>query len=59
MERLLHGIPNVLVYIDDVLIKGVTREEHLHAVEEVLARLEQAGLKLKRSKCFFMLPSVE
>ena len=59
MERLLHGIPNVLVYIDDVLIKGVTREEHLRAVEEVLARLEQAGLKLKRSKCFFMLPSVE
>ena len=40
-----------LVYIDDVLVIGHTFEEHLHNLEEVFARLEKAGLKLKPSKC--------
>ena len=59
MERLLQGIPNVSVYLDDILITGKSNEEHLKTVEEVLARLEKAGLRLKRSKCKFMLPSIE
>ena len=28
MEELLHGIEGVSVYLDDILIKGSTREEH-------------------------------
>ena len=59
MEQLLQGIPRVSVYIDDVLITGTTEEDHLCTVEEVLSCIEHAGLKLKCSKCFFMLPSVE
>ena len=59
MEQLLQGIPRVSVYIDDMLITGTTEEDHLCTVEEVLSRIEHTGLKLKRSKCFFMLPSVE
>ena len=59
MEGLLQGIPNVSVYLDDILITGKSDEEHLKTVEEVLVRLEKAGLRLKRSKCKFMLPSIE
>ena len=59
MEGLLQGIPNVSVYLDDILITGKSDEEHLKTVEGVLARLEKAGLRLKRSKCKFMLPSIE
>ena len=58
MESLLKGIPGVVVYIDDVLITGKTDEEHLAALEEVLQRLEQAGLHLLMKKCSFMVPSV-
>ena len=35
-----------------------TEETHLKALEEVLRCLEQAGLRVKQSKCAFMRPSV-
>ena len=59
MEGLLQGIEHVTVYIDDILVTGRTEEEHLQNLEEVLSRLEKAGIRLKKSKCAFMLPSVE
>ena len=59
MENILRGIPSVSVYIDDILITGKTSDEHLHNLEAVLSRLEEVGVRLKRSKCAFMLPSVE
>ena len=34
-------------------------EEHLKNLDEVLCRLQTAGLRLKSSKCLFMAPSVE
>ena len=59
MKSLLAGIPNVSVYIDYLLVSGSMEEEHLHTLEAVLDRLSNAGMKLKLSKCFFLLPSVE
>ena len=58
MERLLHGIPGVVVYIDDILISNPTEEEHLKSVEEVLERLQGANLHAKKPKCMFLVPSV-
>jgi len=59
MEGLLGDIPNVHVYLDDILVSGSSRSEHLLTLEKVLSRLEQSGMRLKESKCKFMLPSVE
>ena len=59
MESILQGVPHVSVYIDDILLTGTTREEHLLTLETVLSRLQQAGLKLKRSKCSFFASSIE
>lgn len=59
METLLQGIPGVRVYIDDILVTGRTEEEHLKHLLEVLRRLQAAGMRLKREKCFFLFPSVE
>ena len=48
MENILQGLPGgVSVYIDDILVTGESTEEHLHNLEAVLQRLEQAGLCLK------------
>lgn len=58
MENLLNGIPGVQVYIDDILVTGETTEDHLRSLEEVLRRLEKAGLRVKKSKCRFMQPSI-
>ena len=55
MEPLLRGIPQAMVYLDDISVK--IREEHLLALDEVLHRLEKAGLCLQK-KCLFMVPEV-
>ena len=57
MEGVLQGRKGVIVYIDDILV-GVTEEEHLKRLDDVLSRLEKAGLCTQKSKCKFMVPSV-
>ena len=59
MEGLLQGIPNVSVYLDDILIAGKTEQDHLTILEKILSRLQNAGIRLKRSKCAFMLSSID
>ena len=53
MEMALRGLQWItcLIYIDDVIVFGKTFEEHLARVEEVLERIQAAGLKLKPEKC--------
>ena len=58
IESLLQGIPGVVVYLDDILVTGSTEEEHLKTLDEVLSRLDSAGLRVKSSKCAFMRESV-
>ena len=59
MEGILQGIGNVCVYIDDILVTGAPEQEHLQTLDEVFMRLGEAGLKLKRSKYFFLQESVD
>ena len=59
MEKILQGIPRVVVYIDDMLVTGRSDEEHLQILEQVLARLREYGLRSKKETCSFMMPSVE
>ena len=59
MDNLLQGLEHVVVYIDDILITGRTEEEHLRTLNKVLQILEDAGMRLKKEKCVFMVPSVE
>ena len=59
IEQVLQGIPMVVCRVDDILISGKNDQEHLIHLNEVLARLERAGLRLKLSKCKFIPPTVE
>lgn len=54
MEGILGGIPNIDIYLDDILISGPNKQTHQKNLEEVLQRVEKNGLRLKRSKCEFM-----
>ena len=55
----MQGLTHVSVYIDDILVTGINQEHHFHNLDQVLGRLESAGLTLKQSKCIFATSSVE
>ena len=59
MEAILRDLPNVCVYLDDILVTGASEAAHLYILSVVLERLEAAGVCLKREKCSFMLQEVE
>lgn len=54
MEGLLQDIPRVTIFLDDILLTGKDDQEHLQTMAMVLKWLQEAGLRLKRSKCLFM-----
>ncbi len=53
MEKFIRGIPNVIVYIEDLLIHSKNHEDHLVYLEQVLQRLQENHMKLNIEKCFF------
>ena len=55
MDSILQGVEGVACYIDNIIITGKFDCEHL---EEVLKRLLRHGVRVKRSKCRFLQPSV-
>lgn len=58
LESILAGIDGVLQFLDDILVTGKTREEHVERLHEVFRRLESAGLVLRKDKCNFFQDSV-
>ena len=59
MDMVLQGIPHCICYLDDILITGVSDVEHLRNLEEVLRRLQDHGISVKKEKCHFIQDSVE
>jgi Reverse transcriptase (RNA-dependent DNA polymerase) len=53
MEGVLHDIPNVLFYIDDLLVHTDTHEKHLKVLDKVLACLHKNHLKINLIICVF------
>jgi hypothetical protein len=53
MNRVLHGLIGKIcfVYIDDIIIFSSSVHEHAAHLELVMARLAEAGLHIKASKC--------
>ena len=59
MDAVLHGLPRVMCYLDDIILTGSTEAEHLATLATVLERPRSHGFRLKRQKCSFLQPSVE
>ena len=53
MEQVLQGLhwKTLLLYLDDIIVVAPDFQTHLQRLEEVLGRLQKAGLKLKPGKC--------
>ena len=59
IDRVLAGLPFVLVYLDDILVASPDRKTHLEHLRVVLERLRENGLVLNRSKCEFFRSTVD
>ena len=57
MENVLQGIPNVVIYLDDILLSSANKSDHLKLLDQVLDRLEKAGLRARKEKCEFLASS--
>ena len=53
MDKLFTGWNFVFIYLDDILIASKSFSEHITHITQVLQRLQEAGLKVKPSKCVF------
>ena len=53
METVLQGLnwEECLVYLDDIIVFGDSFEQCLNRLDKVFQRIQEAGLKLKPSKC--------
>ncbi|XP_026747201.1 uncharacterized protein K02A2.6-like [Trichoplusia ni] len=58
IESLLSGLDGVLCLLDDILITGRDKQEHVQKLNSVLKRLEDAGLTLQKEKCSFFQDKV-
>ena len=58
MEQIVQGLKGVQVYLDDIICTGSSDREHLDNLDQLLSRLEDFGLRVKKSKCEFFKPSV-
>jgi hypothetical protein len=59
IEGVLRGAKLAKARMDDILLSGRTDEEHVKVLEDVLRRVQEAGLKLRLDKCVFQAPSVD
>ena len=59
METLLQHLPHVAVYLDDILVTGVDKDDHRAKLDKVMSQLKLAGLTLRQSKCVFGASSIE
>ena len=59
MDIVLQGLPGVVCYLDDIIITGKDKQEHLNNLEQVLSRIQEFGFRVRKEKCFFMQDSVE
>ena len=58
MEKLLRGKIGTVCFQDDVLISGKSPDELIDRLKEVLAMLQESGLRLNKEKCQWMLTEI-
>ena len=58
-EQILQGIRGVQCYLDDIILRGTTIEQHLHTLDAVLERHHKYGLKANKTKCKLLQDTVE
>lgn len=59
VEKVLLGIPGVINFLDDILVTGSSKEEHLKNLDLVFDKLSRAGFKLNLKKSEFFKKEIK
>ena len=59
IDQMLQGLPFIFVYLNDILVALLTKDDHLCDDCNVLDRLYEFGLVINPDKSAFCLPSVD
>lgn len=58
MENLFRGIDGLIIFMDDFLVHGSSKEEHDFKLKQVMNRIEELNLKINKSKSVFGVTEV-
>ena len=59
MSQVLAGLTGVVYYIDDILVTGRTRDDHISNIRVFLEQIQEYGIKLKKSRGQFFSRELE
>jgi len=59
MDGLTSDLPEVAVYLDDILVSGASADEHLQNLKRLLQRLHEKGVHCRLQKCQFAQTKLE
>ena len=59
MDTISQGLPQVICYLDDILITYKSDAGHMANLETVLKQLKEQGVQLNKDKCQFFEDAVE
>jgi len=59
MDDALRGLPNIVNYIDDILVATGPDEDHEAAVRAVFDRLREYHLRINKDKCFLFRKRIQ
>ena len=59
MRAIFEGVPNILIYADDLLIFASDKETNDRTSMQVLSLIRQHGLGLNKRKCIFNMSSID
>lgn len=58
MKQIFAGMPDVNVFLGDIIIKGKIAEKNVETTSQVLDQLRECGLKLKKKKCELLVRKI-
>ena len=56
---MLSGLDGTVSYLDDIIVTGKNKFDHLHNLDMVFSRIKEYGFHINKSKCKFLQDSVE
>jgi hypothetical protein len=59
IEKSIAGLEGVAAYLDDIIVTGDSRQDHIVKLRALFDRFRKLGVKLKREKCSFFCESLE